>query len=62
MFNSLTNLEHYLGIDKNDIDNHISLSNVLFLDEEQLSTPYHKDVNDLHLDVTKKSTTIITQH
>ena len=30
MFTSLPNLEHDLGIDNNDIDNPISLSNTLF--------------------------------
>ena len=58
---SLPNMEHDPGIDNNDIDNPISLSNTLILEEEQLSTPVHKDVNDLNLDPSEKSTPTITQ-
>ena len=61
MFKHLLNLKHYLGIDNNDIDNHMSLCNALFLAEEQLSTHFHKDVIDLHLDPSKQSTLTITQ-
>ena len=50
---SLPNLEHGLGIDNNKIDNPMSLFNTLFLKAEQLSTPIHKDVNDLKLDPSK---------
>ena len=32
-----------------------------FLEEEQLSTPFHKDVNDLKLDPSNQSTPTITQ-
>ena len=57
----LPNLEHDLGIDNNDIYNPTSLSNVLFVEEGQLSTPLHKDVNVLHLNTTKQSSPIIAQ-
>ena len=33
------------------------LSNTLFLEEEQLSTPVHKDVTDLNFDPSKQSMT-----
>ena len=45
MSTPLPNLEHGLGINKNDIKYYMSLSNVLYLEEEQLSTPLNKDVN-----------------
>ena len=61
MFNSLPNLEHDLVIDNNYIDNPMSLSNALFSEEDQLTTPFHKDVTDLYLDPYKKSTATITQ-
>ena len=61
MITPLPNLEHDLGIDNNDIYNPTSLSNVLFVEEGQLSTPLHKDVNVLHLNTTKQSSPIIAQ-
>ena len=53
MLNPLPNLEYYLVIDNDDIENPMALPNDLFLEEEQLSTPVHKDVTDLHLDPSK---------
>ena len=50
---SLPNIEHDLGISNNDIDNRMSLSNTLFLEEEELSTHVHKDINDSNLDPYK---------
>ena len=61
MFTPLPNLEHDLGIDNNNIDNPISLSNTLFLEEEQLSIPAHNDVTDLNLDTSKQPSPTITQ-
>ena len=37
------------------------MSNTIFLEEEQLSTPVHKDANNLNLDPPKQSTPTITQ-
>ena len=49
MFNHFLNMEHDLVIYYNVIDNPMSLSNTLFLEEEQLSKHVHKDFNDLNL-------------
>ena len=46
MFNPLPNLERDLGIDNNDISNFMSLSNTLYLEEEQLSIPVYKDATN----------------
>ena len=50
MPNPLPNLEHDLGINNNDIDNPMSLSNILFLEEDQLTTHVNRNVTGLHLD------------
>ena len=61
MFTPLPNLEHDLRIDNNETGNPTSLSNALFLEEDQLSTPSHKDITYLHLDTPEQSILTITQ-
>ena len=52
MITPLLNMKHDLGIDNNNINNLMSLSNVLILEEGKLSIHLHNDVNTIHLDTT----------
>ena len=61
MITPLPNMDHDLGINNNYIDNLMSLSHVLFLKEEQRSTPLYTGFNTLHLDTTKHSAPITTK-